>query len=635
MHTPLLPAWLVLAVISFLLAGCQQETPPAVAVQPDAAMNVTPASQGNAQVSDQASDQASEDERLLAFFEEIFERDVGQSPEFQAELGRKTEDYGRWDDYSDAHAIELNAQTEADLQRLRSEFDFEKLGDSAQLSYRIFEYNQQRALRAFPWRHHEYAVSQMDNAAANVPTFLQNLHKVETAQDARDYISRLTGVEPLMQQYVELLRHRAALGVVPPRMVYERSLPAVRNMLLGAPFEEATEDGVVLADFRAKVNALEISPDDKAILLNEAANALSGPFRAGYQALGAELERLQQLAQHNDGVWALPDGADYYANRVRYWTTVEKSPEEIHQLGLDEVARIRSEMEAIQREIGFEGSLGEFFEYVRTNPENYYPDTDEGRAEYLRDATALIDGIYAMAPDYFNVLPKAPLEVRRVEPWREQGSSTAFYNRPAPDGSRPGIYYVNLADMGQVQKHIMNSLAYHEGAPGHHFQLAIQQELDGVPEFRKYEGYSAYWEGWALYTERLAFEAGLYEGLPMRNFGRLSEEMKRAVRLVVDTGMHTKRWTREECIAYMTANTPMAPDDIERQIERYFVMPGQALSYKVGMQAILEMREGARTALGDAFDIREFHDTVLKNGAMPMEILGDVIDDWVASKQAR
>jgi len=230
------------------------------------------------------------------------------------------------------------------------------------------------------------------------------------------------------------------------------------------------------------------------------------------------------------------------------------------------------------------------------------------------------------------VLPKAPLEVRRVEPWREAGSSTAFYNGPAPDGSRPGIYYVNLMNMNAVQKHIMNSLAYHEGAPGHHFQIAVQQELEGIPEFRKFGGYSAYSEGWALYAERLAYEAGLYEGLPMRNFGRLSEEMKRAVRLVVDTGMHAKQWPLEQSIKYMTDNTPMAPADIERQIKRYYVLPGQALSYKVGMLTILELRQRAKDQLGDQFDIREFHDVVLKNGAVPMEILELVVDSYIKEK---
>ncbi len=611
----------LLMASAILLSSCDRQADEA---EPDTAL-VTDLASPAAEVADD-----SEDQRLMAFFDETFERNVGQSPEFQAQLGRKTADYGSWDDYSDEHAMVIKQQTEADLQRLRSEFDYAAMGASAQLSYRIFEYNQERALRDFPWRHHDYAVSQMNNVASAVPTFLQNLHKVDKPEDAKDYIARLAGVEKLMQQHIALLRQREALGVIPPKLVYARALPAVHSILLGAPFEEAAADGVVLADFRSKVDALEIGDEDKAMLLNEAANALSGPFRAGYQALGSELERLQSLATGNDGVWSLPDGADYYANRVRHWTTVTQSPSEIHELGLAEVARIRTEMEQIKTELGFEGGLAEFFEYVRTNPENYYPDTDAGRAEYLREATALIEGVYAIADDYFNVLPKAPLEVRRVEPWREKGSSTAFYDRPAPDGSRPGIYYVNLQNMNAVQKHIMNSLAYHEGAPGHHFQLAIQQELEGVPEFRKYDGYSAYWEGWALYTERLAFEAGLYEGLPMRNFGRLSEEMKRAVRLVVDTGMHAMQWTREESIAYMTENTPMAADDIERQIERYFVVPGQALSYKVGMQAILEQRERARAALGDDFDIREFHDTLLKNGAMPMEILAAVVAESLA-----
>jgi uncharacterized protein (DUF885 family) len=617
------PRWLAAALLAVLLVACGRETGEAPPPSPAETAVATPAPEAA---------QPTEDERLLAFFDELFERDVAQSPEFQAQLGRKTADYGRWDDYSEEFAIKRNAQTEADLQRLHTEFNYEALGESAQLSYRIFEYNQQRRLRAFPWRQHGYAVTQMDNVAANLPTFLQNLHKVDNRSDAEAYISRLKGVEEVIRQHIQKLRAGESIGVIPPKMVYERSVPVVSNMLLGAPFEEAADDGVVLADFRAKLDALELPDEDKAILLNDAANALSGSFRAAYLELGAELERLQTKATNNDGVWALPQGEEYYTHQVRFWTTVDKTPEQIHQMGLDDVARIREEMELIKTEVGFDGDLAAFFEYVRTNPENYYPNTDEGRAEYLREATALIEGIYAIAPDYFNVLPKAPLEVRRVEPWREQGSSTAFYERPAPDGSRPGIYYVNLADMNAVQKHIMNSLAYHEGAPGHHFQLAIQQELEGVPEFRKYDGYSAYWEGWALYTERLAYEAGLYEGLPMRNFGRLSEEMKRAVRLVVDTGMHAKRWTLEQCIEYMTANTPMAEADIARQIERYFVFPGQALSYKVGMESILELRGGAQAALGEGFDLRQFHDTVLKNGAMPMEVLADVIDGYIAAQ---
>ncbi|KAA9134181.1 DUF885 domain-containing protein [Marinihelvus fidelis] len=615
----------LLALPALFLAACgpSGDTEPAPTATTE---QVAPAAQVESAETD-------ENQRLADFFTEIFERDVAQSPQFQAQLGRKTEDYGKWDDESEAWAVQMNEQAQADLARLRSDFDFEQLDESSRLSYLIFENNLERDLALFPWRHHRYAVSQMRNIAGSVPTFLRNVHKVDNRADAEAYIERLRGVDVLMAQYVEKLQASEAIGVVPPMMVYPRALPVAANMLTGAPFDETAEDGVLLADFRAKVDALELDDEDTAILLNEAANALSGPFRQGYNALIGELTRLQAIADDNNGVWDLPDGDAYYAAMANYWTTVDMSPDEIHEMGLAEVERIRAEMEAIKASVGFEGDLAAFFEFVRTSPENYYPNTDEGRAEYLAEATALIDHVMTIAPDYFNVLPKAPLEVRRVEPWREAGSSTAFYNRPSLDGSRPGIFYVNMQDMNAVQKHIMNSLAYHEGAPGHHFQLAIQQELTGIPEFRKFGGYSAYSEGWALYTERLAKEIGLYEDLPMRDFGRLSEEMKRAVRLVVDTGMHAKRWSREESIAYMTANTPMAPADIERQIERYFVIPGQALSYKIGMITLLELRERARQALGDDFSIAEYHDQVLKNGSMPMVVLEQVIDDWIASKQ--
>ena len=573
-----------------------------------------------------------EDERLATFFDEIFERNVNASPMFQAYQGLKTEDYGRWDDFSDEYAQFVNQQTAADLERLRSEFDYELLSESAKMSYRIFEYNQQRDLRNFEWRFHNYVISPMNDIASDLPTFLQNIHKIENRQDAEAYISRLNGIPEVMQQVVEDLRRAEAIGVIPPMMVYPKVLPGAENVLKGAPFEEAAEDGILLADFRSKLDSIDLDQEDKDILLNDAANALSGPFRNGYQLLIAELIRLQDIADNDHGVWGLPDGEAFYANRIQNWTTVSRTPDELHELGLAEVARIRAEMQQIMNEIGFEGDLAAFFEYVRTNPENYYENTDEGRQEYIRDATALIDGIYDIADEYFNVLPKAPLEVRRVEPWREASSSTAFYNRPSPDGSRPGIYYINQQNMNAVQKHIMNSLAYHEGAPGHHFQIAIQQELQGIPKFRLYGGYSAYSEGWALYSELLAYEAGLYEGMPMRNFGRLAEEMKRAVRLVVDTGMHHKQWPLEQSIEYMTANTPMAPADIERQIKRYYVLPAQALSYKVGMLTILELRERAMEQLGEAFDIREFHDAVLKNGAVPMRVLEEVIDAYIKAK---
>jgi len=606
--------FLCLLIFVLILGACERSTESSVTGQTTPSNTINP---------------AGEDQRLATFFNELFERDLSQNPEFQAYLGRKTEDYGRWNDYSDAFAQLENQQTTVDLERLRTEFDYDALSENAKVSYRIFEYNQKRDLRNFEWRFHNYAISPMNDIASSLPTFLQNIHKIESHQDAVDYISRLASIQIVMQQVIEQLRQGESLGVIPPMMVYPKILPGAQNVLKGAPFEEAAEDGILLADFRSKLELLELDPEEKAILLNDAANALSGSVRNAYQSLINELLRLQTVADNDHGVWSLPDGEAFYKNRIQNWTTVIRSPEELHQLWLAEVARIRAEMKQIMNEVGFEGDLAAFFEYVRTNPENYYENTDEGRQEYIREATALIEGIYDIADQYFNVLPKAALEVRRVEPWREASSSTAFYNRPSPDGSRPGIYYINQQNMNAVQKHIMNSLAYHEGAPGHHFQIAIQQELQGIPKFRLFGGYSAYSEGWALYSERLAFEAGLYEGMPMRDFGRLAEEMKRAVRLVVDTGMHYKKWPLEQSIEYMTDNTPMAPADIDRQIKRYYVLPGQALSYKVGMLNILELRERAIEQLGEDFDIREFHDAVLKNGAVPMQILDEIVDDYI------
>jgi uncharacterized protein (DUF885 family) len=290
-------------------------------------------------------------------------------------------------------------------------------------------------------------------------------------------------------------------------------------------------------------------------------------------------------------------------------------------------------MAKIMKEVGFEGDLPAFFEFLRSDPSNFFPNTEEGRQAYLDASKAYIDAIYEDVDQYFNVLPNAPLEVRAVEKWREETAPIAFYNRPTPDGSRPGIYYTNLKDMTKKQKHEMETIAYHEGAPGHHFQLAIQQELTGVPTFQKFAFFGAYSEGWGLYSERLAKEQGRFTD-KMQDFGRLQNEMLRAARLVVDTGVHSKKWTREKAIQYMLDNNPMTESEATKEIERYIDTPAQALSYKIGMIRILDLREKAKTELGDNFDIREFHDVVLKNGAVALPILEELVDAYIARKKA-
>lgn len=576
-----------------------------------------------------------EDARLSAFFEEVFQRGVTDSPIFQSQLGMKGESYGKWDDFSDAEAVRQNDLTKQDLDRLHSEFNYDALSEQMQVSYRIFEYQQQRALENFKWRFHGYAFSTMNNPATFPVTFLQNVHRVDDVSDAEAYISRIKGLETAFSQFIEGVDMAAERGIVPTSFSFDPILTDSRNILKGAPFDDSGEDSALYADFKKKVGDLKIDDAEKQRLIGEAAAALNGPFRSALEGFIAKVESLRSKSPGPNGVWKLPQGKKYYENRVTQWTTEKDlTADQIHKIGLSEVQRIRGEMEAIMKEVGFEGDLKAFFEYLRTDPGNFFPNTDDGRQAYLDQSKAYIDAVYSDVGNYFNVLPKAPLEVRRVEEWREETAPIAFYNQPSPDGSRPGIYYVNLKDMTTKQKHEMETVAYHEGAPGHHFQIAIQQELEGVPKFQKFAAFfGAYTEGWGLYAERLSKEEGRFTD-PMQDFGRLQNEMLRACRLVVDTGGHAKKWTRQQMIDFMTDNNPMTVEDATKEVERYLDLPGQALSYKIGMMKILELRDKAKSELGDKFDIRDFHDVVLKNGSVPLPILEELVDAYIAKKKA-
>jgi uncharacterized protein (DUF885 family) len=342
---------------------------------------------------------------------------------------------------------------------------------------------------------------------------------------------------------------------------------------------------------------------------------------------------LRKKADTRDGAWKFPDGEAFFNNALARTTTTELTAKEIHEIGLAEVARIHDEMRAIKEKVGFKGDLKAFMEFMKTDKQFYLPNTEEGKEKYLKDATAMIDNLKSRLDELFIVKPKADMIVKRVEAFREKAAGKAFYQQPAPDGSRPGIYYANLYDMEAMPTYQMEALAYHEGIPGHHMQIAIAQELEGVPKFRKFGGYTAYIEGWGLYSELVPKEMGLYED-PYSDFGRLAMELWRACRLVVDTGIHAMKWTRQEGIDYYVNNTPNAKSDGVKMVERHIVMPSQATAYKVGMLKILELREDAKKELGDKFDIRQFHDVVLKNGPVPLNVLEKFVDEWVASKKA-
>ncbi|MEE8295295.1 MAG: DUF885 domain-containing protein [Sphingomonadales bacterium] len=384
-----------------------------------------------------------------------------------------------------------------------------------------------------------------------------------------------------------------------------------------------------LAILRPRLRRWRFQRKLKADLVKRLSAALAGPYQEGFNALLAELRRIQPLADGNKGVWSLPNGAAFYQNRIKNHTTLDLTADEIHRIGLDDVARIHIEMRAIQEVVGVEGSLQDFFAFIRTDPNNFYEDSDEGRAQFLADAQKQIDDIYEVVGDYFNTIPKADLEVRRVEPWRENSTSIAFYNSPSEDLTRPGIYYANLKDMKSVQKYVFGAITYHESAPGHHFQLALSREQEDLPSFRRYGGNNAFVEGWALYAEFLAKEMGFYTE-PLYDFGRLQDEIWRSVRLVVDTGIHSKKWTRQQSIDYFMENTPISEGDIITEVERYFVNPGQALGYKMGMLKILELRRKAEAELGDKFDIRAFHDVVIGQGAMTLPILEREVNKYIA-----
>lgn len=597
------------------------------------AFTVAPASAQEAADATVATVQT-EDERLSAFFDELFQRNLADSPIFQAQLGMKTERYGEWDDFSDAETVRDHEQTKADLARLRAEFDYDQLSEQSKVSYRIFEFLQERAIDDHEYRFHNYAFSTMNNPITFPVTFMQNIHRVDDVSDAEAYISRLTNLKTAGDQLIDNITMAAARGIVPTSFSFEPVITDARNVIKGAPFDDSGEDAPIFADFKSKVDALEIDQAEKDRLISEATTALTGPFADGINAIIAKVESLEDESHGPNGVWALPDGKKFYDNRIAFWTSEKGlSANDIHKIGLKDVKRIRGEMKAIMKDVGFEGSLQEFFTYLRTDPSNFYSDDAEGRQAYLDQSEAYIDAIYEDVGDYFNILPKAPLEVRAVEEWREETAPIAFYNPPTPDGSRPGIYYTNLKDMTKKQKHEIETIAYHEGAPGHHFQIAIQQELEGVPMFQKFAFFGAYAEGWGLYSERLAKEQGRFTD-PMQDFGRLQNEMLRAARLVVDTGVHSKKWSREKAIKYMLDNNPMTEEEVAKEIERYIDLPGQALSYKIGMIKILDLRDKAKEELGDDFNIRDFHDVVLKNGGVALPILEELVDAYIAAKKS-
>ncbi|MGH8085289.1 MAG: DUF885 domain-containing protein [Lysobacter sp.] len=579
----------------------------------------------------------SEDARINAWFERKWEEELQFSPVRATFLGRK-DNYSKLDDMSREGAKQQLAWREAAVAEMQSTFDYDVLGDDAKLSWDLFEYQLETAQAADRFADHNYPFEQMGGMQAQLPTFLINFHKVEEESDYTAYVARLREVPRAFGQLMDQVKRSAELGIRPPRFAHEGVIEQAGRVITGAPFTEG-KDSALWADAQAKADALVKAGKIDAARAQELKDSARAALVEAVQPAFADVIAWYKADMPNalvnpSGVGTThPDGAAYYAERLAASTTTDLTPEQVHQIGLDEVARIRGEMVALKDKVGFEGDLKAFFKFVDTDPQFKYPNTDAGRQGYIDDATKAIDTIKKQLPNYFGLLPKADLVVKRVEPFREVDGAAQHYYPSTPDGSRPGVYYAHLSDMSAMPKTTLEVIAYHEGLPGHHMQIAIAQELQGVPEFRKQAGFSAYSEGWGLYSEWLAREMpGTYTD-PYSKFGRLTSEMWRAIRLVVDTGLHAKGWTQEQAVAFFTENSSIPREAIEAEVRRYITWPGQATSYKIGMIKIQDLRAKAEAELGDDFDIRRFHDAVLGGGALPLTLLERKIDQWIVDEK--
>ncbi len=618
MNQSVLKTWrrAALALLAvFALAACSEPAPQSNTEEPSVVAAV------------------SETERLNAWLDEQYAEQLESSPMTKTRLGDKS-DYDELDDYS-------VAAEQADLEWLRSSvaemestFDVDALNDDGKLSYAMWQFSLERAEAGVPFRQHGYIFGR-GGPHAYLPNFLINFHRVDTVADLEAYVARLGEIDRIFDQLLERSRAASAAGIRQPRFGYDFALAEIERVTAGAPFSssDSSPNSPLWTDLQDKTGALVdeglLDAEDAQRFTGEIRELLSTEVLGAYEQVASWLREDREFASaESQGVWALPEGEAFYNYRLAQMTTVDLTADEIHQIGLDEVARIQGEMETIKQTVGFDGTLQEFFVFMREDEQFYYPNTDEGRQAYLDLNNEYLDAITLKLPDYFGRLPKAALEVRRVEAFREQAGAAQHYNAGTPDGSRPGVFYSHMSDMSTLPIFQLEDVAYHEGNPGHHMQISIQQELEEVPRFRTQYRTTAYTEGWGLYSEWLAKEMGGFED-PYSDFGRLGGEIWRAIRLVVDTGIHSKQWSEEQAVQYFLDNSPQPEGAVRSEIQRYFATPGQATAYKIGMLKIQEVRRDAEQALGANFDIREFHDVVLGAGALPLPLLEARVDRWI------
>jgi uncharacterized protein (DUF885 family) len=582
------------------------------------------------------------------FYDKVFFTFALQNPQMVSGMGLpvlsdiyndKLNDYSLKKDSAD---FEFLKKIITDL----SKYDYDKQSPSNKLNTDILRSYLSTQAEGEKFMYYGYPVNQMGGIQNGFPSFMESTHLIKDKEDAEAYISRLNQFPEVIEDVLEGLKLRESMQIIPPTFVIERVLSEM-NGFVGTTEEGSVQreidddpvrENILYFSFEEKLDEFgKLSEEEKTELLDQVYLAVNESVFPSYKKLIDYFDYLLPLSDERDGVWKLPNGDEYYRYRLKSTNSIAIDPEEIHQIGLSEVERIEKEMWGILVSQGYDDTTRTVSEYIlELNKENrfLFPNDDSGRELAITEYQEIIDHINANLEDLFDLRPKSIVEVKRVPEFREEGSAGAYYSGPALDGSRPGIFYANLRDMNEVVKFGMKTLAYHEAIPGHHFQIALAQELEGFPMFRKILGFTSYTEGWALYAERLAWEYGFYENDPFGNLGRLQAEMFRAVRLVVDSGIHYKKWTREEAIDYMVSHTGMSRSEVTTEIERYIVWPAQATGYKIGMIKMLEFRDRAMNQLGDQFDIKEFHNVVLGNGALPLEILEQLVDEYIQEKKS-
>lgn len=572
---------------------------------------------------------------LNLFYEKVFAEAIFTSPELLSQLGLVEQfgirgHNGKLDDEGPAHQQKQFDAWKRDLAQLH-EYPLDRQSPSQQLSTRILDWFVQDQVEGEKWQWHNYPVNQLFGVQNTLPSFLANTHRLFDRKDCEYYVMRLNAVPHKFDTLLDGLRVREQKQILPPRFVVEEVLQEMNDFVA-----KPAAENILATSFKERAGKIDkLSAQDRQEFQTRVETAVTNSVYPAYRKLIDYFNGVLPKTTTDDGVWKLPDGDAFYAYQLRSNTTTKLNPQELHDLGLSEVARIEGEMRTLLDANGFAGQpIGASMDKLGKDPRFLYPNDDKGRADALAEYKRLIDNAVAHCGELFKMFPKAKIEIRRVEPFKEATAPGAYYQTGAMDGSRPGIFFANLRDMNEVPKWSMPTLSYHEGVPGHHWQLSIAEEMKGVPQFRKVLPFTAYGEGWALYCEWLAKQAGWYNNDPFGDLGRLRDELFRAVRLVVDTGIHAKHWTREQAIAYMTDKTGMGAKEVKSEIERYIVAPGQACAYKVGMLKIQELRARAQQELGAKFDQREFHDAVLKNGALPLDILEEQVNQYIAQKKA-